>query len=219
MRILAVLRPEPGNAATCARIVAAGGTPLTLPLFVVRQLSWTPPPASQFDALFLTSANAVRHAGDALRQYRGLPVFAVGEATASAARAAGFSIDTVGGRNAVELAELASARGVWRALHLGGRDRAQTDLPGVAETIAVYASEPIAPSAEQLAALAGTVALIHSPRAGAYLATLAPDPAAVRIAAISDAALAAAGPGWAEGRVAQRPDDESLIATALSLAD
>lgn len=204
---------------TCARIAAAGGVPLALPLFEVRALAWTPPPAGRFDALILTSANAVRHAGAALDGYRALPVFAVGEATAAAASAAGLTVVVTGNKDAIDLADRMATRGIERALHLAGRDRARADLPGVAETVAVYASEPIVPTPGHLSALAGTVALIHSPRAGAHLAALVPDPVTVRIAAISDAALTAAGTGWASSRVAEYPSDKSLIAAALSLAD
>lgn len=219
MKTLAVLRPEPGNSATCARVAAAGGTALALPLFEVRPLVWTPPAAERFDALFLTSANAVRHAGAALMTYRDLPAFAVGEATAKAARAAGLSVPAVGDSDATALAALAGAHGVRNALHLAGRDVAHTALPNIAATVPVYASEPITPTAEQLDSLAGTAVLIHSPRAGARLAALVSDPANIRIAAISPAALAAAGGGWADSGVAAHPDDESLIAAALTLAD
>lgn len=219
MRTLAVLRPEPGNATTCARIAAAGGTALTLPLFEVRPLVWTPPPAERFDALVLTSANAVRHAGPALAIYRDLPVFAVGAGTAATAQAAGLTVTMTGDSDAGALAAQAYDRGVRAALHLAGRERAQIDLPGVTETIPVYASEPVTPSAAQLATLAGTVALIHSPRAGAALAALVSGPASIRIAAISAAALAAAGPGWADCKTADQPTDEALIAAALALAD
>ena len=38
MRPLAVLRPEPGNKATCERIRAGGGIPLALPLFMMSAL-------------------------------------------------------------------------------------------------------------------------------------------------------------------------------------
>src|SRR5690606_42072955 len=54
------------------------------PLFAIKPLDWTPPPASQFDALLLTSVNAVMHAGVGLEQYKQLPVLAIGEVTANA---------------------------------------------------------------------------------------------------------------------------------------
>lgn len=219
MKPLAVLRPEPGNAATSARIAAGGGVALALPLFEVRSLPWTPPPAARFDALFLTSANAVRHAGAALASYRDVPVFAVGNATAASAQAAGLTVAAVGDGDAVALAALAKEHGVRAALHLTSRDRTHASLPGVVVTIAVYASETTEPTTKQLAALAGAVTLIHSPRAGTRLAEIAPDRSATCIAAISPAALATAGAGWAAAAVAEQPNDESLIAAALALAN
>ena len=62
-RPIAVLRPEPGNAATADRIAALGLAAIRLPLFEVRALDWAPPDPAGFDALLLTSANAPRLAG------------------------------------------------------------------------------------------------------------------------------------------------------------
>jgi len=86
MRPLLVLRPEPGAAATLARAVAAGWQAIAAPIFNIVPLPWAAPDPADHDALMLTSANAVRQAGDALRLYRHLPVYAVGEATAVAAQ-------------------------------------------------------------------------------------------------------------------------------------
>lgn len=192
---------------------------MALPLFTVRALDWDRPEPDAFDALFLTSANALHHGGAGLARYRSLPVFAVGAATAAAAREAEFAVAAVATGDAAELAALAQERGVTRALHLAGRDRAHAHLPGVAATIAVYASDPRDIAVAELARLAGGVALVHSPRAGARLAALVRDRETVRIAAISETALAAAGPGWGMTAVAARPDDTTLIAIALTLAD
>ncbi len=117
-RSLAVLRPEPGNAATVARIEALGLSAIRLPLFAARSLAWTPPDPAAFDALLLTSANAVRHAGAGLDALCGLPVVAVGEATARAARSAGLMVETVG---AGDVASVVQASGRTRLLHLAGR--------------------------------------------------------------------------------------------------
>lgn len=215
MKPLAVLRPEPGNTATAARIAAAGGTAIRLPLFAVRPLDWTVPDPADHDAVFLTSANAVRHAGPGLAALVALPVHAVGQATADAAIAAGLRVARVGDDDAMALAAAAEAR---RALHLAGRDRATATLPGVSRTIAVYASEPVTPDPAKLAALNGAVVLVHSPRAGARLAELVADRAGIAVAAISQAAATAAGPGWATVCVAARPGDAALVRAALALA-
>ena len=207
---LAVLRPEPGNAATARRIEALGHIALRLPLFEVRPLVWDMPDLAGVDALLVTSANAIRHGGPGLAALRHLPVVAVGAATARAAEAAGFDVKLTG---AGGVAEVLRDAGDLRLLHLAGRDRVQeTGLP----TLAVYASEPlpIGPTP-----LAGTIALIHSPRAGVRLAEIMPVRRHTAIAALSAAVLAAAGIGWRSVAVAERPTDEALIAAALALAD
>lgn len=219
MRTLAVLRPEPGNAATVARIIAAGHQALALPLFAVRALVWAQPDPAAYDALILTSANTLRHGGNGLAGLRALPVLAVGGATAAAARAAEFTVLLTGERDAAHLLALAAEQGIARALHLGGRERTMPDSHIVTASIAVYASEamPIAP--EQVAHLKDSVALLHSARAARRLAELVPDRRTIRLASLSQTVRDAVGPGWAASTVAATPDDASLITAAIALAD
>jgi len=222
-RAIAVLRPEPGNTATAAAIEALGLTAIRLPLFEVHALAWTPPDVRRFDALLLTSANAPRHAGPGLAGLRSLPVHAVGDATAAAARDAGLEVVAVGDRDGAALVAAAAASGVRRGLLLGGRDRALGSDPIIAEAIAVYASDPMAVPAEALDQLAGSVVLVHSPRAARRLADLIDrvgiDRRTVRLAAISAAAVDAAGGDWERIAAAAVPDDATLIALARSLTD
>jgi uroporphyrinogen-III synthase len=222
-RAFAVLRPEPGNAATAAAIEALGLTAIRLPLFEIRAIDWVAPEASRFDALLLTSANAPRHAGPGLAVLKGLPVHAVGTATAAIARDAGLKVVAVGDHDATALVAAAAASGVSNALLIGGRDRAMGEHPIIAETIAVYASEPIAVALEALDQLAGSVVLVHSARAARRVADLVDragiDRRTIRIAAISAAAADAAGGGWERIVAAATPDDAALIALARSLAD
>jgi len=222
-RAIAVLRPEPGNTATAAAIEALGLTAIRLPLFEVHAIDWTPPDVTRFDALLLTSANAPRHAGPGLAALRGLPVHAVGDATAAAARDAGLEVVAVGDRDGAALVAAAAASGVQRALLLGGRDRAVEEHPIIAEAIAVYASEPVAVALEALDQLAGSVVLLHSARASRRVADLIDragiDRRTVRLAAISAAAAAAAGGNWEGIAAAASPDDATLIQLARTLAD
>lgn len=224
-RPLAVLRPEPGNAATARRIEALDLTAIRLPLFEVRALAWTPPDPARFDALIITSANAVRHGGAALGLYRHLPVFAVGRATADAARAAGFAVRATGTDNAAALVAEARHHGVIHALHLSGREVGEVGDDGgsIAQRIPVYASEACEVTPAGLATLAGSVALVHSPRAGSRLAELIEGSgvprATIHLAAIGARAAEAAGPGWAAVALADRPTDDALIAAAHRLAD
>lgn len=221
-RPLAVLRPEPGNAATCDRIRAAGFTPFPLPLFVVRPLDWTPPDAAAHDALILTSANAARHA-EGLARYAALPTYAVGEATARAAREAGLSVAATGDADAAALIAEAADAGIVRALHLGGRETTVSAGGIIAASIPVYASNALDVAGERLAALIGATALLHSARAARRLDALVArhglDRAQIALAAISPAVAAAAGDGWARVSVATAPDDGALIAVAAAAAD
>lgn len=220
-RPIAVLRPEPGNRVTAAAIEAAGRRAIRLPLFAAAPLAWEAPDPAGFDALLLTSANALRHGGAQLDGLLGLPVFAVGRVTAEAAARAGFRVVHVGEGGADALVAEAAAAGVTRALWLGGREAVLTAGGVVARAIPVYASAPLAVTPEQVVRLRGSVALVQSARAGARLAGLvAPEHRAITsIAAISARAAAAAGDGWRRVEVARDMQPDTLIALALHLAD
>lgn len=215
-RRVAILRPEPGNAATAERVLRAGLEPLALPLFKVRPLAWQPPAAEAFDGLLLTSANAIRHGGTGLAALHMLPVLAVGAATADAASAGGFDVVRTGSADVAEL--LRDASGFAQLLWLAGRERTALDHPAIATIVPVYASDALEMSRADAARLSGNVALIHSTRAGSHLAAeLARHGIAlgtVRIAAISAKAADAAGSGWAATAIAATPDDDALIAAA-----
>jgi uroporphyrinogen-III synthase len=222
MRPLLVLRPQPGAAATVARAQAAGFEAIAAPLFTVAALPWHAPPPHAHDALMLTSANAVRHAGPALDLYRGLPAYAVGEATAAAARAAGFADVRTSVGDAADLAALMERDGIRLPLHLAGREHRDVASSLAIERCIVYAAEPVAalPDAARDGLERGAIALIHSPRAGGLFARLLAeagvDGAEVAVAAIS--AAASAGP-WHEVAVAAAPDDGALLAAAARLCE
>ena len=84
---LIVIRPEPGCSATVAAGRAAGLDVHGHPLIAIRPRSWQTPDPAQFDALLAGSANVFRHGGPGLAGLKRLPVYAVGETTAAAARA------------------------------------------------------------------------------------------------------------------------------------
>lgn len=213
-RRLVIVRPEPGNTRTATAARRAGWRVDQMPLFAVRPLAWVPPDPAGFDALILTSANAVRHGGTGLAALRALPVLAVGEATASAAHRAGFTVALAGTADGAALAAEARRGGYQRLLHLAGREhRALAD----ATVVPVYASEPLPPPDDIAGRLAEAVVLLHSPRAAARVAALAADRAATALAAISPAALAAAGPGWRASVAAEVPTDAALLAAAALL--
>lgn len=211
-----VLRPEPGAARTVAALVAGGMPATALPLFAVRPIAWAIPDAP-FDAVVLTSANAVRHAGPGLAA-SGLPVLAVGPATAAAARAAGLTVAATGEGDVAALLDGVGAR--WpRLLHLAGRQRIE-DARMTAVT--VYAAEPLPVAAADLAVLDGAVVLAHSARAARRLVDLMTEHAIgrerTRLAVLSPAVAHAAGTGWAAVAVADRPTDAAIVAAAIRSA-
>lgn len=204
-----VVRPEPGASTTAEAARALGLDAVALPLFAVRPIAWRAPGAEGLDGIVATSANAFRHGGGELERLRGLPVHAVGAATAEAALGAGFAVATIGTSGARALAE---ALPPGRYVHLTGVDHMA--LAGI-PALACYQSAAIDPP--PLDGLRGAVALVYSPRAGARLAELVNDRSVTAIAAISDAAASACGEGWAAVAVAAAPTDPALLALAAEL--
>jgi uroporphyrinogen-III synthase len=211
-----VLRPEPGASATLERARGRGLDAFAVPLFEIEPVAWQAPEAARFGGLLLTSANALRHGGEQLGSLRGLPVYAVGKATAEAARDAGFDIAASGEAGVDRL--LGSIDGDVKLLHLCGEDRREPAGETQAITpLAVYRATAI--PEPKLGKLDESVALIHSPRAANRFAELVDDRGAVAIAAISPAAAEAAGTGWKSIHAAESPDDDALLALAERLCN
>jgi uroporphyrinogen-III synthase len=213
MRPLLLLRPEPGLSRSAEQALSMGLKVLTCPLFRIVPVGWDVPEAHDYDALLLTSANAVRRAGPGLELLRQLPVHAVGRATARAAEAAGLKVQTVGDGGAVEL--LGDIPASERLLHLAGEHRRALSGPQSIDTRVVYQAAAI--EAPRLPPLDGLVVAVHSPRAAHRLGEIAARRERTAIAAISQAAADSCGPGWEQVNIAARPDDSSLLALAASL--
>jgi uroporphyrinogen-III synthase len=220
MRRLVILRPEPGASATAERARAKGLEPVAMPLFKVEPVIWAAPEPGEFDALLLTSANAVRHGGEGVLSLRQLPVYAVGEATAAAAREAVFDVAASGEAGVERL--LGSIPADLRLLHLCGERRIEPQASQAITAVPVYRSNAL-PMPEEFRGIEGQVAAVHSPRAGQRLAELADqagiDRSTVQIAAISEAAALGAGPGWERCESAATPDEAALLALAARLCD
>src|SRR3546814_6954890 len=84
---------------------------------------WDAPDPAEFDAIMLTSANALLHGGPQLDRFKHLPAFAVGEATGEAAREAGFTVAAAGRSDVNALVKIVAAQGYRRIL-----DRKSTRL-------------------------------------------------------------------------------------------
>ena len=216
MRRLLVLRPEVSANATVARARAAGLEAIAIPLFEIEPVEWQAPDAGSFDGLLLTSTNAVRSAGEQIDLLRGLGVYAVGDATAEAARGAGFDIAATGDSGIDRL--LDSIEADLRMLHLCGAERREPrDARQAITPLTVYRSREI--DQPDLSPAPGQLALIHSPRAGMRFAELVKDRTTIAVAAISTAALEAVGEGWEMAEAADAPNDDALLALATRLCN
>lgn len=129
MRLL-VTRPEPDNERTAAALRALGHQVTLAPLLRVEPLSDAALGEGPWAAVLITSANGARaiathpRRGELLR----LPVLAVGQASAAAARHAGFTDVTSADGDGGDLARLAAVRfaGSTRPLlYLAGEERAR----------------------------------------------------------------------------------------------
>ncbi len=217
---LIVTRPQPGNRATVARAIALGLDTHAMPLFVAQARPWTAPAAADFDALLLTSAQAVRLGGPELARLASLPVHAVGAATADAARAAGLTVVQTGTTDAQRLLDAMTSEKIRKILWLCGEDRSEFDPRGAdLEPLACYAIDPITPPPTWSPLVAApAVLLAHSARGAERIAVLV---GAARghlsLVAISPAAAAGAGEGWAELAAPGQPNDAAMLALAQSL--
>jgi uroporphyrinogen-III synthase len=176
VRIL-VTRPQPRATQTAADLRARGHEPIVAPLFQIEILSKVDPKAAEWAAILLTSANALagilKSAGRSA--WRGVPVFAVGDRTAQAARDSGFTNVTSATGNVNDLISMVAAqlKPPARLLYLAG-DKRTGDLAGAlqaknfdVDTVVVYRSliAPVLPE-PAAAALAGEIdAVLHFSRA------------------------------------------------------
>jgi uroporphyrinogen-III synthase len=87
-----VTRPEPDDEATAASLRARGFEVLTAPMLRFEPVAFQDDTDAAYGAVIVTSANALRGIEPHLENSRllALPLFAVGERTADAARGAGF---------------------------------------------------------------------------------------------------------------------------------
>ena len=220
---LLVIRPEPGCSATVEAARAERIDAHGFPLFAIAPRSWQAPAPGTHDALLLGSANALRHAGRALSTVQHLPVYAVGEATAQAARAAGFTVIATGSGGLQSLFALLQD-GHRHLLRLAGEERVPLTLPkGVTlDERVVYASEAL-PLPQAMADLmrSPAVVAVHSAEAARHLSaqcvTHGIRRAPLRIAALAPRIAAAAGDGWGEVATAALPSDAALLDLARQM--
>ena len=216
-----ITRAQPGAARTAARLTALGFQPLVAPLLTIRPLSEALKAAPDFAtvaALAFTSPNGVAAFAALTPALRDRPVFAVGDATAEAAREAGFKNARSAAGDIYALARLIAATPLDGLILAPGAREPAGDLPALLpghdiRRLPVYAAEETG-----VAAPADFDAiLLHSPRAARAFASIAkPEIAANCLAVCISTAAAAplAALSFAEIRTADAPDETSIL-TAL----
>ncbi len=230
MRVL-VTRPEVDAAPLVAALEARGHDAIVQPLLTIEPVAPDPPlETADVQALLFTSANGVR-AFAAASSERGLSAFAVGDATAEAAEAAGFAEVESAGGDVQDLAQLVTRRldpAAGPVLHVAGTALAgdlQGDLEGAGFTVrrsVLYAAEPVRQLADPVrAALAEEqldAVLFFSPRtAKSFVRLVAGHGLAAacercRAVCLSDAVADALGAlTWAGIHVAERPNQQALL--------
>jgi uroporphyrinogen-III synthase len=224
-----VTRPREESETLAAALETRGVGALIEPLLEVHYRA-APCDLAGVQAVLCTSANGVRALARASPE-RGLPLLAVGDATASRARAEGFTAIESAGGDVDALVRLTAARlrpQGGRLLHVAGNVVAG-DLAGALreqgftiERNILYEARPVAalsPTAVR-ALRSGAVgfALFFSPRTAALFVSLAAlarveeccgTVTALSISRAADAALA--GLRWLDQRVAERPAQLSLL--------
>jgi uroporphyrinogen-III synthase len=229
---LVVTRPQTDGERTAAALRAAGHEVLLAPLMRVEPVETDL--SGTWGAIIVTSANAPPAiAGNpACKALFKLPVFAVGQRSAEAAREAGFTDVTSAGGDVRDLVRLIAERRPHAAaplLYLAGEDRAadlvgELVMHGVAAEMAVVYRAVTAPFPPELTAAlqAGEVdAVLHFSKrsaenylAGAAQAGVAEQALGVRHICLSAqvaAPLADAGAGRIA--IAPRPNETALIAS------
>lgn len=134
-----ILRPTQGAEQSAKIALDRGFDPVIASASQIQPISWQSRSPASFDAIMITSANALRHAGHNLHDYLHLPLFAVGKATAQLARDMGFTIAAIGQGGAKALLPLITAYGARNILRLVGRDYVDVQADNCNfETILVY---------------------------------------------------------------------------------
>ena len=219
---LIALRPEPSLAATLGKARDLGLAITGHALSEIRAVAWKCPAPAGIDGLLIGSANAFAHGGPNLAQLAGKPVFAVGDATATAARAAGFVVAVTGSGGLQGVLDAIPAP--CRLLRIAGEERVALTPPGgvtLAEVIAYRSvALPLDPAAPLLAQGTALV-LLHSAATARHFAQecdrLAIARRAIALAALGPRIAAAAGPGWRAVHTPAQPSDAAVLQLAFDL--
>ena len=232
-----VTRPHPDDETTAAALRAKGLKVLQAPMLRFEPIAFHDDADARYGAVIVTSANALRGIEAHLQGHRllKLPLFAVGEHTADAARRVGFSNVISASGEATSLRDSVAAsvkaktlKKSGTLLYLAGADLAR-DLAGelgergfTVVTHTTYRMIPVPglpPEAVEAFAANGIEAVLHYSRRSARAFLEAARAAGVEISAlaipqccISDAvASVVRDAGASQVMVAARPDENAIF--------
>jgi uroporphyrinogen-III synthase len=225
-----VTRPREEALSLAAALAGRGIDAIIEPMMDVHYSSAAVPDLANVQAVLCTSGNGVRALARITRE-RDRPLLAVGDATASRARAEGFTNVASAGGDIADLVRLAVMRlrpQGGRLLHIAGEVVAG-DLSGALrvqgftiDRIVLYQARPVAALSESVirALCSSTIdfALFFSPRSAAIFVKLVKRAGltgccravtAVSISPAVDAALSALP--WHDRQVAERPSQGAML--------
>lgn len=220
---VAITRAAPEAQKTAERVRARGAEPVLAPLLTIVPCGYdTNTEGAQ--ALIFTSSNGV-HAFPDARGARHLPVLAVGEATAAAARETGFADVRSADGDVNALAALVKATlspGAGKLIHIGG-DHVAGDLSGQLSSAGFKVERRVAYAAVAAHAAPEAfngpldIVLFHSARAAeAFVALGAPGAENLVAGCLSPAvANAAAGARWKRVITAPAPRENDLLTATI----
>lgn len=218
-----VTRPEPGATRTLNALTARGIDAAAIPLTEISPLAFEAP-STGFDALIITSQNAIIHGASQLSPYISKPVFAVGQRTAAILRGQGHE-NVYWAETAQELLPHIIAFRPKSALYICG----QTRRPELETTLAtagihvhvveVYtalqAPDASAKLASFFSASSNPIILFHAPSAAEAFAFSMNGqilPVSTRLLCMSAVILAQFPEKWqSQVTVAEQPDEAAMM--------
>lgn len=217
-RAIIAIRPEPGLSSTLDLGKELGLPIEGIALSAAEPVAWDAPNLTHVDALLTGSANVFRHGGENLRTLTHLPVYAVGQATAEAARGAGFKVAHIGTGGLQKLLDQLGEK--HHFLRLAGEEQITLHPPKdvtITEKVVYRIRHLPLENAPPLP----SIVLLYSASAAQHFANecarLGVDRGQITLAALGPRILAAAGSGWAGTHAPASPNDAELLALAQDL--
>lgn len=229
------IRPEPDSSRDVDWLQRYKVPAMSVPVMHVEQKSFNLPDTALFQAIIFTSRHAVAALADLFRpvSLRSLPVYAVGQSTARAARHAGFKQVTCGPGDGKGLLRLVTAdlrqdagKVLWPRASIVNFDIAShlTGFGFSVQQLPVYSMTPTVSHAADLStrltACSSAAVVAMSARSMALFSQMLDDRELagqrkiITVIAGSTPIAAAAGSGWADIIVAKAPRRSRILAIA-----